>query len=122
MTQERTIYIKNWIVDASIGIHPHELTKKQSIRLNITFFQNDMIGFSSKKITDVVDYESHKNNIQALIDVRHEALIEALADRIAQNVLQDRKVTRVIVELEKLGVLPGTESCGVIIERKAGDY
>ncbi len=122
MSRERTIYIRNWVVDAGIGIHPHEQSKKQKIRLNITFFQNDTIGFASKKIGDVVDYEAHKNNIQALIDIRHEALIETLADRIAQNCLQDKKVTRVIVELEKLAVLPGTESCGVMIERKSGDY
>lgn len=122
MSRERMIYIKNWVVDAAIGIHPHEQNKKQKIRLNITLYQHDTIGFSSKKVADVVDYEAHKNNLQALIDIKHEALIETLADRIAQNCLQDEKVTRVIVELEKLGILPGTESCGVIIERKAGDY
>lgn len=118
----RTIFIKNWIVDAGIGIHAHEQNKKQKIRLNITFFQHDEVPFTSKKINDVVDYEVHKNKIQAIIDIRHEPLVETLADRIAQSCLDDKLVTRVIVELEKLAILPGTESCGVIIERLQGDY
>ena len=122
MKRERTIYIKNWIVDAGIGIHPHEQNKKQQIRLNITFFQDDIAPFSSKKIADVVDYEVHKNKLQALIDSKHEALVETLADRIAQSCLEDTMVLRVVVELEKLAILPGTESCGVIIERTQGDY
>lgn len=118
----RKIFIKNWIIDAGIGIHPHEQNKKQTIRLNITFFQDDAVPLSSNHITDVVDYEAHKNRIQTLIDMKHEALLETLADRIAQCCLDDKKVTRVVVELEKLAILPGTESCGVIIERQAGDY
>lgn len=120
--RQRTIFIKNWVIDAGIGIHAHEQNKKQKIRLNITFFQDDVVPFTSKKIGDVVDYEVHKNKIQAIIDLRHEPLVETLADRIAQSCLDDKLVTRVIVELEKLAILPGAESCGVIIERQQGDY
>lgn len=122
MQRQRTIYIKNWIVDAGIGIHPHELNKKQKIRLNITFYQDDNAPLSPKKISDVVDYEVHKNKLQVLIDSKHEALVETLADRIAQSCLEDKKVNCVLVELEKLAILPGLESCGVIIEREQGDY
>ncbi len=122
MKRERKIFIKNWIVDAGIGIHQHEQNKKQKIRLNIIFFQDDAVPFASKKIADVVDYEVHKNNIQTLIDSKHEPLVETLADRIARSCLEDKKVIRVIVELEKLAILPGAESCGVAIERQQGDY
>ena len=122
MKRERKIFIKNWIVGAGIGIHPHEQNIQQQIRLNITFFQNDDVPFSSKKIADVVDYEAHKNKLQALIDSKHEPLVETLVDRIAQSCLEDTMVLRVVVELEKLAILPGTESCGVIIERTQGDY
>lgn len=120
--RERRIFIKNWIVDAGIGIHPHEQDKKQPIRLNITFFQNDAAPFSSTDIGDVVDYEVHKNAIQYLIDQQHIGLVETLAERIAKYCLGDEKVTRVIIELEKMAILPGTESCGVIIERNKNDY
>ncbi len=120
--RQRTIYIKNWIIDAGIGIHAHELNKKQKIRLNITFYQDDSVPFTSKKISDVVDYEVHKNKIQALIDSKHEALVETLADRIARLCLEDKLVAGVAVELEKLEILPGLESCGVVIEREQGDY
>ncbi len=120
--RERAIFIKNWIMDAGIGIHPHEQHVKQTIRLNVTFYQNDAFPFASRTLTDTVDYEAHKNKIQTLVNSRHETLIETLADRIAQCCLDDKQVTRVIVKLEKLAILPGTESCGVIIERHAGDY
>lgn len=121
MQRERTIFIRNWLVDAGIGIHAHEYGKKQPLRINITFFQPDAIPFTSRKITDVVDYEVHKNTIQKLIDTQHEALIETLAERIAQSCLTDPLVTRVIVEIEKMHILPGAESCGVIMERCRGD-
>jgi 7,8-dihydroneopterin aldolase/epimerase/oxygenase len=122
MNRTRKIYIKKWIVNAGIGIHPHEQNKKQPLRINITFFQNDIVPFVSKKITDVVDYEAHKNNIQSLIDAQHEALIETLAERIAQSCMNDPLITHMIVDLEKLQILPGLESCGVEIERWPSDY
>ncbi|NDE91466.1 MAG: dihydroneopterin aldolase [Alphaproteobacteria bacterium] len=122
MTRERKIFIKNWIVDAGIGIHPHEYNIKQKIRLNVTFFQKDETPFAIKTIADCVDYQAQQNSIQRIIDEKHEPLVETLADRIAQVCLSDKNVARVMVELEKLAILPGTESCGVVIERAQGDY
>lgn len=122
MQRERKIFIKNWLVDAGIGIHAHEYGKKQPLRINITFFQKDEIPFTSKKISDVVDYEVHKNTIQHLLDAQHEALIETLAERIAQSCLKDPLVSHILVEIEKMRILPGTESCGVILERWPADY
>jgi len=65
----------------------------------------------------VVDYEAIAGAIRAIIAKDHINLAETLAERIAQAVLADSRVRRVVVRVEKLHALPGAESAGVEIER-----
>lgn len=113
---ERKIFIKDWFLEASIGIHAHEKERRQRLRVNLTFSQNTDAPVHT--IADVVDYDIHKTAIAALIASQHYDLLEALADDIAELCLAtDTKITLVQVQLEKLDVYKDCV-CGVVVEKK----
>lgn len=112
----RKIFIKDWVLEASIGIHAHEKEARQHLRVNLTFSQDS--GASVQTIADVVDYDIHKTAIAALICSQHYDLLETLADDIADLALAtDTKINAVHVQLEKLDVYKDC-ICGVVIEKK----
>lgn len=118
----REVFIRNWVLKAFIGIHPHEYRRRQAIRLNIVLLQDDVVPFRSEKIAHVINYETHRLAIKNIIEETHTPLLETLADRIAEACLRDPLVKEVRVTCEKLGLFKDTESCGVSLVRRQGDY
>lgn len=120
--QMRKILIKNWMVEARVGIHAHEKTRPQPVRINLVCYEEDKPPFRGKKITEVVCYEKLRKRVLDVVGQQHDNLIETLADKIAAACLEDKRMLRVMVCIEKPGIFPDLESCGIEIERKQGDY
>lgn len=118
----RKIFIKDWKVEARVGIHAHEKTRPQPVRINLVCHEEDKPPFRGKKIAEVVCYEKLRERVLGAIAEQHENLIETLADKIAAACLEDRRMLNVTVRIEKPGIFPDLESCGIEIERKQGDY
>ncbi|HVY12947.1 MAG TPA: dihydroneopterin aldolase [Alphaproteobacteria bacterium] len=110
----RCVFIKNWKIKAFAGIHAHEKRHKQWLRLTVSLFQDDTPALS---IDDVICYDAHKTRMAAVIHAQHHALLETLAENLATAAFEDAKVRRVVIEIEKLRILPGVESCGIRMER-----
>jgi dihydroneopterin aldolase len=109
------VFIRNLEVLARIGVHGHEHGKPQPVRINVwltckTRPEND-------KLETVVDYEKVADSIRAIVAAGHINLAESLAERIAASCLEDKRVEKARIRVEKLHALPGTESAGVEIER-----
>jgi FolB domain-containing protein len=111
----RQIFIRNWNTRALVGIYPYEKKNKTPLRLNITLYQQDRPA--PRVIDDVICYDSHKQRMSKVIQSGHHALLETLAEKLIFTAFKDVKVQRVKVEIAKLGIFTGVESCGVIIER-----
>jgi 7,8-dihydroneopterin aldolase/epimerase/oxygenase len=114
----RHVFIRDLEMLAQIGVHGHERTKQQPIRINL-----DLAVEDSKPLDDrldrVVDYEAIALRIRALVGRGHVNLAETLAEGIAEACLEDRRVRSVRVRVEKLHAVAGAESAGVEIERRA---
>jgi len=122
MIREREVFIKDWQLDAFVGIHAFEYAKPQPLRLNLRFWQADTLAGHTQTLADVVDYDAHKQRITQLIATKHEPLLETLAERIAQTcLLHDPKICRIVVQIEKLAIY-GDAISGVRLERVRGDY
>ena len=67
----------------------------------------------------MVDYESITLRIRAIVARGHINLAETLAEAIAEACLEDARVKRARIRVEKLHAVPGAESAGVEIERHA---
>jgi dihydroneopterin aldolase len=112
------VFIRNLELLAHIGIHGHEHTKHQPVRINVDMAVEDTTSLEDR-LDRVVDYEAITLRIRALVAKGHINLAETLAESIAGACLEDSRVKCVRVRVEKLHAVPGAESAGVEIERKA---
>ncbi|BCK75201.1 MULTISPECIES: dihydroneopterin aldolase [Acetobacter] len=117
----RRLFLKDMIVDAYIGVFPHEQGVTQRVRINVSFGVDD-----SRDLTEGVDdlsrtvsYETAVLTIRRLATETHTQLVETLAERIAIEVMKDRRVRVVRISVEKLDIFSDLDSVGVEIERWA---
>lgn len=112
----RHVFVRDLVLDCSIGVHAHEKGEAQRVRVNL-----DLAVREDRDIADdignVVCYEAMVSGIRGLVGAGHINLVETLAERIAAMCLEDRRVRTARVRVEKLDVFPDATSVGVEIER-----
>jgi len=115
----RRVFLQDLVLQAAIGVYPHEQGVTQRIRLNISFGVLDEPGLAVGRddLSRTVSYERVLQLVKQLIDDGHVRLVETLAERIAAGVLLDRRIRVIRVKVEKLDVFSELDSVGVEIER-----
>ena len=116
----RHVFVRDLVVDASIGIHHHEKQQAQRIRINLDLSVVDDYLMDADNIDDVVCYEEVVVATKDIINQGHIYLVESLAEQIADRILAMPKTLAVRVRIEKLDVLEDVGSVGIEIERHAG--
>jgi dihydroneopterin aldolase len=116
----RCLFINNMLLDANIGVFPHELGVTQRIRVSVWFGVDDRtdLEIGADDLSRTVSYEQVVVLIHRIVAEGHVRLVETLAERIAAGVLSDTRVRVVRVRIEKLDVFEEIESVGVEIERR----
>jgi 7,8-dihydroneopterin aldolase/epimerase/oxygenase len=119
----RRVFLRDLVLPASIGIHPHEHTGQQRVRINVdlavvdeTAERGKMVG--PDELRRVVDYEAIANRIRDIVGAGHVRLAETLAERIAQTCMLDGRVLTARIRVEKLDVFSEAVSAGVEVERR----
>lgn len=117
----RRLFLKNMIVDARIGVFPHEQGVTQRVQINVSFGVEDSreLAEGPDDLERTVSYEDAVLIIRRLATGGHIKLVETLAERIAAEILKDQRVRIVRVSVEKLDIFSDLESVGVEIERRA---
>lgn len=113
----RRVFVRDLELMASIGVFEVERRYEQRVVLSIDLWTADEYDGQSDRLADVIDYGEVIARARAIVDSGHVNLIETLADRIAKAVLEDRRVARVLVKIEKPDIVPGCRAVGVEIER-----
>lgn len=118
----RRVFVRDLVLQALLGIYPHELLRRQPIRINIDLGVTDngldySDGVGPDEIDRVVDYDALTRRIRRLIQAEHVALVETLAERLAVLCLVDKRVQEVRLRVEKLTVFADAASAGVEIQR-----
>ena len=124
----RHVFLRDLVLAASIGVHPHEHAAPQRVRINIDLGVEDdgALPISRRPIgrdelSRVVDYEKVADTVRTIVDAGHVRLVETLAERIAESCLADRRVHLARIRVEKLDIFADAASAGVEIERRQGD-
>lgn len=124
----RHVFIRDLVLQASIGVHPQEHTTRQRIRINIDLAVGDdgarplsRTAVGRDELSRVVDYESIATCTRAIVASGHVRLVETLAERVAEACLTDHRVYLARVRVEKLDVFTDATSAGVEIERRQGN-
>lgn len=113
----REIFIRDLVLDCSIGIHPHERSEKQRVRINLHLYVVERNAPIADRLANVVCYDDVITNVKKAVDDGHVGLIETLAERLAGLCLRDARIRRVHVSVEKLDVYGNVGSVGISIER-----
>ena len=116
----RHVFLRNMVLAARIGVHAHEQGSTQRVRLNLDLAVDDPGGVGPDELARVVDYQHLAATVRAIVAAGHVRLVETLAERIATACLDDKRVKKLRVTVEKLDVFSETESAGVAIERVRG--
>jgi FolB domain-containing protein len=111
------IFIADLVARGIIGVNNPEREKPQEIIINITLYTNTRSAGSSDRIEDTVNYRTLAKQALAHAEAAQRFLVESLAEDIAALCLEDSKVEKVVVRVEKPGAVRFSRSVGVEIER-----
>jgi dihydroneopterin aldolase len=112
------ILVRDLRVEALIGIHKRERHVPQTVSIDLDIGLPGTAVFQSDKVSDTIDYEQVALKIRALAASGHFRLVETLAGRIAQLLLEEFGAPSVKVSVAKIGILANAKFVGVTIERK----
>lgn len=109
------IFVRDFVMPVSIGAYAHERGKPQNVRFNVEVTAARPIR-AAADMRHVLSYDLIMDAIRLVVAREHIALVEALAERIAEFLLAHPRVVSVTVRVEKLELGPG--SVGVEITRQ----
>src|SRR5258708_27485620 len=112
-----TIFVRQLRLQAWIGLYRHEKIAPQTIEIDLEIALPGDAVFKTRKVADTIDYGVVVEHVRALLAKERFDLVENLAERIADLLLQDFKSPRGKVSIAKLGVSREVQRVGVTIER-----
>ncbi|MEX0927603.1 MAG: dihydroneopterin aldolase [Dehalococcoidia bacterium] len=112
------IRIDGLLIHCIVGINDWERLAPQEIRLNIALYANLRAAGRSDAIDDTIDYRTVAKRVIAGVEGSSFGLVEALADYVARVCLEDPRVEKVEVSLQKPGALRTAKCVGVDITRR----
>ncbi len=111
------IHISDLLLRCIVGIRAWERRERQNVHISVVLHADLSKAAASDAIADTVDYVTIKKKIIALVEGSSYYLIEALAEAVAGVCLEDERVARVDVTLEKPGALRYARAVAIEITR-----
>jgi len=111
------IIIKNLLVRGIIGVNDWERNRPQNILINITLFADTHRAAQTDSLDDCINYSTVSKRVLAHAESVNRQTVEALANDLARLCLEEPRVQKVIVSVEKPGAVRFAESVGVELER-----
>ena len=111
------IYINDLRIETVIGIFDWERKIKQTVVLDIEMASDCRKAAENDSVDDTVNYKSVAKRLIAFVGDSEYQLVETLAERCAEIVVNEFQVPWVKLRINKQGALRGARDVGVIIER-----
>ena len=118
----RSVFIKDFIIEEIIGIHEHEKIKKQKIKFNIVLDVSQSSLPDEKDIKSIVDYEKITNKLESLSKSKKYNFLESLAEDSFKEIFEDKRINSVTIKIEKPEAIKNAKSVGVEVFKTRKDY
>ena len=115
------IEISDLHLRAIIGINPDERNNRQDILINIILDVDTRPASASDDIADAANYRTITKRVIELVENSRFFLVERLAEAITRVCLEEPRVERARISVEKPTALRFAASVGVTIERTHDD-
>jgi FolB domain-containing protein len=109
--------IKNLKLKTILGVHQWEGKIDREIIINAKIETNHLKSLESDEISDSIDYDLIVSKIKNLIATSRFKLVEKMAQQVMNEILQDKRITKCKLEIDKVGAVEGLESFSVQIEQ-----
>ena len=111
------VFIKDLEIETVIGIYDWERKIRQVVCLNLEMGTDIRRAAASDRIEDTLDYKAVAKRLIGFVEKSSFGLVETLAERCAEIVLDEFPVEWLKLRLDKPGAVRGSKSVGIIIER-----
>ncbi len=110
------IYLRDLRIDTIIGIYDWERRMKQTIILDLEMGTDIRKAANSDNIEDTLNYKAVAKRLMSYVGESEFELVETLAEKIAEIIMEEFKVTWLRLSLKKKGAVLGVRDVCVIIE------
>ena len=111
------IYISDLRIETVIGIFDWERKIKQTVVFDIEMAGDCRKAAVNDNVEDTLNYKSVAKRMIEFVGNSEYQLVETLAERCAEVIMQEFHVPWVKLRINKRGALRGARDVGVIIER-----
>lgn len=111
------VFIEQLSVITTIGVYDWEQQIEQKLVFDIEMGWNNKRASRSDNVIDCLDYAQISQAIVSHVSKNKFALVERVAEEVAQIILNDFNCPWVRIKLSKPGAVAQATSVGVVIER-----
>ena len=115
---EKKILIKDLTLDLQLGYYDFEKGKKQKVKFNLEVGYQDKNPTNDKDIKSIVNYSKIVKLIEKLVKNKHYNFLETLAEDVFDELFVDKRIDKIILQIEKLEILKQCPSVGIQISKK----
>lgn len=107
------VFVRGLKLDAEIGVYAHEHGRSQPLLCDVEL---DVAAAGAEHLSETINYETVAAKARSVAADGHLHLVEAFAEKLARACLEDPRVTRARVRVEKPEALaPHAEAAGAEI-------
>jgi dihydroneopterin aldolase len=112
------IYLHDLKIECVIGIWDWERKIRQSVIIDLDMGFDIRRAAQSDAIDDTLNYKAVAKRLQEFVGASQFQLVETMAERVAEILLAEFRLTWVRVRINKRGAVRGAGDVGVLIERE----
>ena len=115
---EKKILIKDLALDLKLGYYDFEKEKKQKVKFSLEIDYEDKKPTNDEDIKSIVNYDKIVKLISKLVKSKHYNFLETLAEDVFDELFKDRRIDKIMLQIEKLEILKHCSSVGIQISKK----
>ena len=115
---EKKILIKDLTLDLKLGYHDKEKNKKQKVKFSLDIDYKNKKPTNDKDIKSIVNYDKIVKLIEKLVKNKHYNFLETLAEDVFDKLFKDKRIDKIVLQIEKLEILKQCTSVGIQISKK----
>ena len=115
---EKKILIKELILDLKLGYYDFEKKEPQKVKFNLEVDYEDKKPTSDDDIKSIVNYGKLVKLVKKLTKNKHYNFLETLAEDVFDVLFKDKRIGKIMLQIEKLEILKDCTSVGIQVTKK----
>ena len=115
---EKKILIKDLTLNLKLGYYDFEKNKPQKVKFTLEIDYRDKKPTNDKDLKSIVNYDKIVKLIKKLVKNKHYNFLETLAEDVFDELFKDKRIDKIVLQIEKLEIMKECASVGIQISKK----